>query len=64
MATTEVETLEKKPEEKDELEALDALEKEASEFNKVRLSLLPYLYLLLTLIPRTQKSTVSSKPSN
>ena len=49
---------------KDELEALDALEKEAAEYNKV----CPQSQLLVTspcsLPSRMQKSTAYSKPSS
>lgn len=48
-----------------ELEALDALEKEASEFNKVRtVSQQSASLLILILSIRTPKLTESSKPSN
>lgn len=57
----------KKEEEKDELAALDALDKEASEYKKV-LFLHFFLSFLLEIlkanIQRTPKLTVSSKPSN
>ena len=59
---------EKKEEEKDELAALDALDKEASEYKKVlflRFFLLSLLLEIFTAnIKRTPKLTVSSKPFN
>lgn len=51
----------------DELAALDALEKEASEFNKVPPTPLPpdcQMYSILTHGSRMLRSTESSKPSD
>ena len=51
-------------EDKDELEALDALEKEASEFNKVQFSNALLRRSQSDLLKRMPKSTAYSRPSN
>ena len=51
---------------KDELDALDALEKEAKEYDKVKPQIVPYTPPSQTehRFPRMLRSTASSKPSN